>query len=1026
MITRSGNDGVFGNSNDVVIRPGYIGVGESANEAIVRFATTLPDDTYRIDAYGERLSFQLDLGAQVTAVVPQPIQRVGGSLQQARDQIVVYFNNDDLDPASAQDPRYYQLIFTNDTATNTDDGQVYRPISVQYDAAGDRAVLTFAEALEELSTGPGTYRLRIGTDEAAPLPPQQSESANDAGSSFVTAIELGDLGRSQIVSASIEDVEPYPLDFPGGNNDPGHRELPLESENQHIPDTILPDGSRVPTKDAEGGISKIGFVFRDSYGFDPFGVPLRNLITEPQKQRTREIFELYGQYIGAQFFEVDQTTLPDLVNAEVPFFSIATGDMRAVDPVVVTGPGGVEGIAGGVIDPELGVIPTAIVDAAELFEDSYGGTWFQAAMELVTYLLGTNYAFDLPPGTITSDQVIPGYTPEPMFPGDNDIVHAQYLYRPEGRDIDMYRFELAEAGLFTAETMAERLLDVSQLDTVLNLYREDSSGNRVLLSRNDDYFSNDSFIQLPLEPGTYYVGVSASGNNEYDPVIEDNGMGGRTQGHYDLRLDFRPDVTKSLVDATGTALDGDADGLPGGVYNFWFRAETAAHTLIVDKVATGGGTGTLARPYNSIKSAIAAALPGDVVRIVGNGGTDNDITTTNDNVAYEIGFDTLSQPLPDGSTLEVPRNVTVMVDAGTIIKSRRARFGVGSSTPRVDRSGSALQVLGIPGQNVIFTSINDESIGIDTNPLPTTPKAGDWGGLVFRHDVDHAEDRFVYEDEAIFLNYVNHADMRYGGGEVVIESIQQIVTPIQMVEARPTVSFNRIAQSADAAMSADPNSFEESNFHSPAAQSVPFTSDYARVGPEIHHNTLQSNSINGLFIRISTPAGNDLRPMTVSGRWDDTDIVHVVAENLVIEGTTGGPVQDNSRAPDVTNVVVSPGSGGALGSGFYSYKFTFVLADGTETTPSAPTFPVSLLGRGVQGTVVLDALPITFQNAVGRRIIAAQAMGRDPIRWSPKHPCCSIRSPTTARYSTAACSMKRISTCLPVWTRAWQLVPARL
>ena len=55
------------------------------------------------------------------------------------------------------------------------------------------------------------------------------------------------------------------------------------------------------------------------------------------------------------------------------------------------------------------------------------------------------------------------------------------------------------------------------------------------------------------------------------------------------------------------------------------------------------------------------------------------------------------------------------------------------------------------------------------------------------------EDRFVYENEAIFLDYVNHADLRYGGGEVVIESIQQIVTPIQMIEARPTVSFNRIS-----------------------------------------------------------------------------------------------------------------------------------------------------------------------------------------------------------------------------------------
>jgi hypothetical protein len=977
-ITRSGLDGIFGNGNDVVLQPGFVGAGELPNEAIVRFAATLPDDIYRIEAYGEQLNFELDLGAQVVAVVPQPIQRVGGALTQARDQIVVYFNNDDLDPTSAQDPRFYQLIFTNDTATNTDDGAVHRPVSVQYDAAADRAVLTFAAPLDELSTGPGTYRLRIGTDEAAPLPPIRSESDGDAASSFATAEDLGALGRSQIVAATIENQDVFPLDFPGGNRDPGHRDLPLESDNQHIPDTILPDGSRLPTKDDEPGITRIGYVFRDQYGFDPFGVPLRNLITEPQKQRTREILELYSNYIGAQFFEADQTTLPDLVAAGVPFFSIATGDMRAVSPTVTTGPGGAAGIAGAVVDPELGLVPTAIVDAAELFEDSYGGSWFQTSMALVNFLFGTGFAYDLPPGTINSAQVIAAYRPEPMFPGHNDISHAQHLFRPEGYDVDMYRFELTQTGLFSAEAMAERLFDVSQLDTVLSLYREDSAGRRVLLSRNDDYFSNDSYLQMPLEPGVYYVGVSASGNNDYDPIREDNGLGGRSEGHYELRFDFRPDVTKTLVDGTGTAFDGDADGLPGGVYNFWLRAQSPSRTLIVDKTAPGGGSGSLAQPYSSIVTAVAAAQPGDVVRIVGNGGADDNLATLGDNVAYEIGFDALSRPLSDGSTLEVPQGVTVMIDAGTIVKARRARVGVGSTSQGVDRSRSALQVLGTPQSSVIITSINDESVGVDNNPLPTTPNPGDWGGLDFRRDVDYSENRFVYEHEAIFLDYVNHADLRFGGGEVVIESIQQIVTPIQMYEARPSVSYNRITRSADAAMSADPNSFAESNFHAPRSQSTPFTSDYSRIGPDIHHNEQQNNSINGLFIRISTPAGNDLRPMTVSGRWDDTDIVHVVSENLVIQGTPGGPQQNASRSPDVSNVVVLPADGGALGSGSYSYKFTFILADGSETTPSAPTFPVSLLGRGVQGTMILDDLPITFQDAVARRIYRSSSNGQGP------------------------------------------------
>ena len=979
-IRRSGFDGIFGNANDVTISPGFMGLGDDANTAIVRFAETLPDDVYRIDAFSQALHFELDLGAQVVAVVPQPVTRVDGELTQARDQIVVYFNNDDLDPTSAEDPRYYQLIFTNDTAANTDDGPAHFPISVDYDSQGDRATLTFARPLDELSSGPGTYRLRIGTDEAAPLPPLTVSPKDDAGSSFTTAYELGPLGRSQMISGQIVDDESYPLDFPGGNDEPGHRDLPLESDNQHVPDTVLPDGTRVESKDTEANVATIGYVFRSTYGSDPFGVPLTNLISEEQKQRTREIFDLYGSYIGAQFFEVDETTLPDLVGSDVQFFSIATGDMRAVAPLRGDGPGGQQGIAGAVVDPVLGVVPTAVVDAADRLDDGYGGSWFDVMLGLVTYLLGTSYAEDLPPGTAGSNQLIAGYTPEPVFPSSNDIAHVQHLYRPEGRDIDLYRFELAEPGLFTAETMAERQHDVSMLDTVLNLYREDEAGNRTLVGRNDDYIGNESFIELSLHPGTYYIGVSASGNNDYDPVIEDSGIGGRTTGDYQLRLDFRPEVHDSLVDATGVPFDGNNDGVAGGVYNYWLRAQSVENTLIVDKSAPGDGTGSLSAPYSNLAVALSAANPGDIVRVIGNGGADRDLNTVEDNLAYQIGFDSLSRPLADGSTLEVPQSVTVMVDAGAIFKLRRARVGVGSSTPRVDRSGSALQVLGTPDHQVIFTSINDESVGGDTTAPPTTPRAGDWGGLIFRQDVDMDEGRFVYEEQAIFLDYVNHADLRYGGGEVVIESIQQTVTPIQMTKARPTVTQSVISQSADAAMSADPDSFEETNFHAPADQQVPFTSDYVRVGPDIHGNTLLDNTINGLFIKIATPTGGGLQSMTVSGRWDDRDIVHVVTENLVVQGNPGGPLQDSSRAPDVDDLVVFPVDGGFLNTGDYRYRFTYLLADGSETTPSASTLPVSVLGRRVQGTIVLDDLPLTFQDVESRRIYRSTSSGDGPYR----------------------------------------------
>ena len=987
-IMRAGLDGDLDDGDNILVMPGYVGLGQSSAEAVVRFAETLPDDLYRIDAYGEKLDFELDLGAQIVAVVPQPLTRIGNQLQQARDQIVVYFNEDRLDANSAQDPRFYQLIFTSDTVTNTDDGPAHHPTTVQYNPNEHRATLTFEAPLDELSTGPGTYRLRIGTDEQAPVAPVNVDMPVDPGSSFDTATDVGALEVSQIISSRIEDLENFPLEYPGGNDDPGHRDLPVESENQHIDDTVSLDGSeRIPTTDEQTGVSTIGYVFRDVYGSDPFGVPLRNLITDAQRHRTREIFELYGQYIGAQFFEADEAALEDLANSRVTFFSIATGDLRAISPTISTGPGGVIGLAGAVLDPELGAIPTAIMDNAESWDDSFGADWFETAMHEIGHLLGLGHSYDLPPGTIMGNYQVPGYEPEPFFPGDHDIVHAQHLYRPEVRDIDLYRFELDASGLFTAETFAERQREVSLLDTVITLYREDDAGNRELLASNDNYYSNDSFVQMLLPGGTYYVGVSSTGNDNYNPEIEGTGLGGRTEGDYELRFGFRPDVANSIVDATGVPIDGNSDGLPGGVNNFWFRAQTPEKTLVVDKSAAARGTGSLTNPYNNIEVALSAASSGDIVRIVANGGVDGNVGTIVDNYAYELGFDQLNRPLADGHSMDVPQGVTVMIDEGAIFKMRRARIGVGSTAPSVDRSASALQILGTPKHSVIITSINDETIGIDNDPLTTTPNPGDWGGLDFRHDVDRSEGRFEYEQEGIFLDYVNHADLRYGGGEVVIESIQQVVTPIQMVEARPTITSNSISRSADAAISADPNSFEETNFHAAEYQRIPFTSDYTRIGPEIHRNRLLANSINGVFVRIRTPAGNDLRSMTVSGRFDDPDVVHVISENLVIEGSPGGPLQRATRAPSANDVVVTPLADGNLSSGFYSYKFTFVRNDGSESAPSAATDLVEVLGRGEQGSLQLSDLPLSFEaDVVSRRIYRSASSGVSPFRLVAETP----------------------------------------
>ena len=68
---------------------------------------------------------------------------------------------------------------------------------------------------------------------------------------------------------------------------------------------------------------------------------------------------------------------------------------------------------------------------------------------------------------------------------------------------------------------------------------------------------------------------------------------------------------------------------------------------------------------------------------------------------------------------------------------------------------------------------------------------------------------------------------------------------------------------------------------------------------------MDDNSVNGLIIRTAVPSSGEPRALTVSGRWDDTDIPHVVTDNLVIQGLSGNAFLD-------PNNVLTPPQDGVL------------------------------------------------------------------------------------------------------------------
>ena len=231
--------------------------------------------------------------------------------------------------------------------------------------------------------------------------------------------------------------------------------------------------------------------------------------------------------------------------------------------------------------------------------------------------------------------------PEGVYPGDcRHYVILQHLYRPDVKDIDTYQFTLSQNGRLSIETIAERLTDSSLLDSVISMVHD--SNPYPGRPQRRTITAQDSFLEpLRVRPRANILrSVTSTGNTDFDPTIPDSGLGGTTQGRYNLRLNFTSTAAAGLTDTTGTLFDGDADGLAGGQFDFWFRTQTAANTIFVDKTATAGtgALGSITNPYTNISTALAAAGEGKIVRIVGNGGRRRrNINTVADNLTYNIG-----------------------------------------------------------------------------------------------------------------------------------------------------------------------------------------------------------------------------------------------------------------------------------------------------------------------------------------------------------------------------------------------------
>ena len=194
-------------------------------------------------------------------------------------------------------------------------------------------------------------------------------------------------------------------------------------------------------KDESPGIEVVQYNFKEIYGADDLGNPVFNLITDTQKERAREIIELYSHYMGVKFVETQEDGL-----------TIATGDTRFAAPEVI------------------------VLDSLQAWDDKFGEallntdpfgetldpnrlSWFEEAMARIGQVLGLAVTPDAPPYNVmgqnaeweflpanTTMQLLNAGIPpaqfirtEHVYPGDHDLLQGQYLHRPESTDIDVYR-----------------------------------------------------------------------------------------------------------------------------------------------------------------------------------------------------------------------------------------------------------------------------------------------------------------------------------------------------------------------------------------------------------------------------------------------------------------------------------------------------------------------------------------------------------------------------------------------------------
>ncbi|MHC4880041.1 MAG: hypothetical protein ACYTGL_26615, partial [Planctomycetota bacterium] len=527
---------------DTLLTPGYRDLHpDRSNEVIYRFAQSLNDDLYRVQIVGaganpltnttseavndgadSLIDFTLNLGAEVESVDPQPV---------LRDQIV-----DVLDVASITDGDLLILdpgTLANSFATIESDLDSSSAATVSFTAvqagsSGNGIQVSIStqdlgmaapERLPQVNVIDGVVNVIINSNAVAPTTAQELIDAvnDDADSSALVTAALASGNAVEAVGTTL--AGPTTLTTAGAVD-----LLAFEFNNTDVDPAVRTGNLTID--------------FDNSSDADAIALAIQNAINAGTPSTVSRGIQATanGSEVTLQGAAFDPRITLSLANPEGA--SVRAGGLTQRLGLVNVYFGQDELDASRATDPRF----YRLFDTQGTLDLDDDNVWIPQSVvyDNINHTATLDFGGDLPDATYRlrvgdsneSNQLIDDAENVGTIFSSQDFTQVGVLGDDNGdTDVDLYRFDVEPGATITASVTPE-----AGVDTVLRLFDDTGSGMAIDLDNTGGAGATDTLNFMTMMGGTFFLGVSTSVNNAYDPTDGSGTASGGATGSYFLSI----------------------------------------------------------------------------------------------------------------------------------------------------------------------------------------------------------------------------------------------------------------------------------------------------------------------------------------------------------------------------------------------------------------------------------------------------------------------------------------------------------